>query len=273
MTVYHVETQGDYDVLMIELEEKGCEWRCGVKPTQLNKFKIYGKDTYIYEEYDIISLSDGYYSKVYRSNETLIEYKAKGDNMTQEEMKHKLQEVAKLYEVASDVSVAIETFARGALTVKSDLQEAKSSAKSLIEKIDEYFETLKPKFKVGDYATFDIPSNKKIAKIDRVNGDKLHGLWYDTKSKDIEPDYYGSGSGTAVRYATPKEIEEYKAALTFHKHGRKPFEVKEGDIISYSESEKIFVDVPSFWDKEDFTSGDYTLVKTAEEYNEWIENK
>ena len=82
MTVYHVETQGDYNALMIELEEKGCEWRWGEKPTQLDKFKDYGKDTYIYEEYGgIISFSDGYYFKVYRSNETLIEYKAKGEKM------------------------------------------------------------------------------------------------------------------------------------------------------------------------------------------------
>lgn len=85
MKVYHVETQGDYDALMIELEEKGCEWRCVEKPTKLDKFKIYGKDTYIYEEYGIISLSDGYYSKVYRNNETLIEYKARGEKMTKNE--------------------------------------------------------------------------------------------------------------------------------------------------------------------------------------------
>ena len=82
MTVYHVETQGDYDALMIELEEKGCEWRWGEKPTKLDKFKDYGKNTYIYEEYGgIISFYDGYYFKVYRSNETLIEYKAKGEKM------------------------------------------------------------------------------------------------------------------------------------------------------------------------------------------------
>ena len=145
MTVYHVETQGDYNALMIELEEKGCEWRWGEKPTKLDKFKIYGKDTYIYEEYGIISLSDGYYSKVYRNNETLIEYKAKGENMEEEEMKHKLQENA------FNVSVAVGSlFARGTSAVEADLKEAKSSAKKLIEKIDEYFETLKPKFKVGD---------------------------------------------------------------------------------------------------------------------------
>lgn len=260
MTVYHVETQEDYDALMIYFEKKGFKWMRGEKPTRFDRFKDNGKDTCVYEEDGIISFSGVEYFKKYHSDETLIKYKAKGENMTQEEMKYKLQE-------------AVESFARGISEAEKDLQKAKTSAEKLIEKIDEYFETLKPKFKVGDYATFDIPSNKKIAKIDRVNGNVLHGLWYDTKSKDIEQDYYGSGSGTAVRHATPKEIEEYKAALTFHKHGRKPFEVKEGDIISYSESDKIFVDVPSFWGKEDFTSGDYTLVKTAEEYNEWIENK
>ena len=271
MTVYHTETQGDYDALMIELEEKGCEWRCVEKPTKLDKFKIYGKDTYIYEEYGIISLSDGYYSKVYRNNETLIEYKAKGENMTEEEMKYNLQEVAKLYEVASDVSDAIGTFVRGALTVEADLQEAKSSAKKLIEKIDEYLESQKPKFKVGDYVAIHA-FNKEITKIEKIYGEKLHGLWYDTESGSIRLDYY-FGGGTAVKHATPEEITEYKVALTFYKHGRKPFEIKEGDIISYSESDKIFVDVPSFWGKEDFTGGDYTLLKTAEEFKEWIENK
>ena len=27
MKIYHVKTQADYDALMSELEEKGCEWR------------------------------------------------------------------------------------------------------------------------------------------------------------------------------------------------------------------------------------------------------
>ena len=30
MKIYHTETQEDYNALMIELEEKGCEWRSGV---------------------------------------------------------------------------------------------------------------------------------------------------------------------------------------------------------------------------------------------------
>ena len=258
MKIYHVETQGDYDALMIELEEKGCEWRWGEKPTKLDKFKIYGKDTYIYEEYGIISLSDGYYSKVYRSNETLIEYKAKGEDMIQEEMKHNLQE-------------AVESFARGISEAEKDLQKAKTSAKSLIEKIDEYFETLKPKFKVGDYVTFDIP-NKKIAKIERLNG-ALYGLWYDTESENIKDDLY-FGSGNKFRHATPTEILEYEVALTFLKHDRKPFEVKRGDVVYLKGYDKnIFLDSGNFYEKHNFIDGDIGLVKTVEEFNEWLENK
>ena len=80
MTVYHVETQGDYDALMIELEEKGCKWRNGKKPTHFDVFKAEGKDTYIYDESGVLSFSDGEYFKKCHSDETLIEYKAKGEN-------------------------------------------------------------------------------------------------------------------------------------------------------------------------------------------------
>lgn len=266
MKIYHVETQQDYDALMIELEEKGCEWRCVEKPTKLDKFKIYGKDTYIYEEYGIISLSDGYYSKVYRSNETLIEYKAKGEDMTQEEMNKNT------LDWATDVSASIESFARGTLVVEADLKEAKTSAKKLIEKIDEYFETLKPKFKVGDYATFDIPNNKKIAKINGLNGDVLHGLWYDTESKIIEQDFYLVG-GITVRHATPEEIAEYESALTFYKHGRNPFEVKKGDLIRLPSGKIDLVYYPEDFANLDFVNRGWEFLKTAEEVNEWLENK
>ena len=191
--------------------------------------------------------------------------------MTQEEMKHNLQEVAKLHEVAFDISASIESFARGTLAVEKDLQEAKSSAKKLIKKIDEYLESQKPKFKVGDYVIED--NGDVISKINEVMNGRFFGSYYKRFDNYFYSDSCSIFPNDIERYATPKEIAEYEVALTFHKHGRKPFEIKEGDIISYSESDKIFVDVPSFWDKEDFTSGDYTLVKTAEEFKEWIENK
>ena len=264
MTVYHVETQGDYDALMIELEEKGCEWRWGEKPTQLDKFKDYGKDTYIYEEYGgIISFSDGYYFKVYRSNETLVEYKAKGEDMTQE-VKHKLQEVA------FDISESIESFARGALAVEADLKEAKSSAKKLIEKIDEYFETLKPEFKVGDYVTDMSDDNPFICKIEKFEGNDISGIWY-CVSKKLFFDKLAGFPVSNSRLSTPEEIAEYEVALTFHKHGRKPFEVKDGDLLE-NKFGRYIANGYSF-SKEDFIVGSNTLLKTAEEVNEWIKGE
>ena len=267
MTVYHVETQGDYNALMIELEENGCEWRWGEKPTQLDKFKDYGKDTYIYEEFGgIISFSDGYYFKVYRSNETLIEYKAKGESMTQEEMKHNLQEVA------FNVSVAVESFARGVSESEKDLQKAKTSAKSLIEKIDEYLETLKPKFKVGDYVTDTSDDNHFICKIEKLEGNDISGIWYRV-SKKLFFDKLAGLPISNSRLSTPEEIAEYEVALQFHKHGRKPFEIKEGDILRDDKGNIFFVGFPNNFKKEHFTRGIYTFLKTAEEYNEWLENK
>ena len=277
MTVYHVETQGDYDALMIELEEKGYEWGSGEKPTKLDKFKDYGKDTYIYEEYGgIISFSDGYYFKVYRSNETLIEYKAKGENMTQEEMKQKL------HENALDVFVKVQPFYKSTSESESDLQEAKSSAKKLIEKIDDYLETLKPKFKVGDYVTVYVNGKEKIAKIDELteNNSKAHGLWYDRTFVYVTQDYWFTSGINEFRHARPTEIVEYEAALTFHKHGRKPFGVKDGDIlrddkgnILISDDNIFSADSPKNLKKEYFISGHYTFIKTAEEVNEWLDNK
>lgn len=284
MTNYHVETQEDYNALMVELEEKGCKWRGEErkKLTDFDKFKTYGKDTYIYEKYGIISFSDGYYFKAHHINKTFIEYKAKGENMAEEmkqkEMKHNI------FYWARDVSVAVESFARDMSESEADLQEAKSSAKKLIEKIDEYLENLKPKFKVGDYVTVYVNSKRKTAKIEKIdelveNNSKVHGLWYDRTLVNFKQDYWFSSGLNDFRHARPTEIAEYEVALTFHKHGRKPFEVKEGDIISYNESDKFIVDYediePEFetFDKEKFIRGDLTFLKTAEEVNEWLENK
>lgn len=270
MKVYHVETKEAYDELIIELEEKGRKWLGGVKPTQLDKFKNYGKDTYIFDESGVLSFSNGYYFKAYRSNETLIEYKAKGENMTQEEeMKQKL------HENALDIAVAIGVFTRGTLTVESDLQEAKSSAKNLIENIDEYLESRKPKpkFKVGDYVTVDVNGGKIIAKIDELTENRAaaYGLWYDQTLVNVKQDYWFLTKGNIFSYATPEEIAEYESALSFHKHGRKPFELKRCDVVYLKGYDKnIFLDSGNIYKKHNFVDGDVVLIKTAEEIDEWL---
>ena len=192
--------------------------------------------------------------------------------MTQEEMKHKLQDVAKLHEIAFDVSVAIGTFVRGTLSVEADLQEAKSSAKKLIEKIDDYLESMKTEFKVGDYVTVYVNGKEKIAKIDELteNNSKAHGLWYDRTLVNIKQDYWFPSGLNEFRHATPTEIAEYEVSLTFHKHGRKPFEVKEGDLIKYPNGQNIMIYHPDCFSKTDFLNDGFKLLKTAEEVNEWL---
>lgn len=186
--------------------------------------------------------------------------------MKQEEMKHKLQENA------FDVSVSIESFARGISEAEADLKEAKSSAKKLIEKIEDYLESLKPEFKVGDYITVDVNDRKIITKIDELRESKkeAHGLWYDKTKVNVKQDYWFLTKGNKFRHATPEEIAEYEVALTFHKHGRKPFEVKEGDLIEYPNGQNIMIYYPEIFSKSDFLNDGFKLIKTAEKVNEWL---
>ena len=143
MTVYHVKTQADYDALMIKLEEKGRKWIYGNEPTFFKFWKTFKESTCIIISDKGVTFGDIEYYKKQYPDTPIVEYKAKGENM-EEENKHNLQKIA------FDVSVAIESFARDISESEADLQEAKSSAKKLIEKIDEYLESQKPEFKVGD---------------------------------------------------------------------------------------------------------------------------
>ena len=192
--------------------------------------------------------------------------------MTQEEMKQK-ETKCNIFDRARDVSVAVETFARDMSEAEADLQEAKSSAKKLIEKIDDYLETLNPKFKVGDYVTVYVLGRKITAKIDELTENKTvaHGLWYDRTKVNVEKDFWYLKKGIKFRYATQTEITEYESALTFLKHGRKPFELKRCDVLYLKGYDKnIFLDSGNIYKKHNFVDGDVVLVKTVEEVNEWL---
>ena len=269
MTVYHVETKQAYDELMIELEEKGCKWVGGKKLTDFDEFSTYGIDTYVYDECCKISVSSGNYFKEHHSDEPVIEYKAKGENMTQEEMKRYFLNESR------NVSIAIENFVVDDSTTENSLSKAKSSAKKLIEKIDEYLESQKPKFKVGDYVTVYVNGKEKIAKIDELteNNSKAHGLWYDRTLVNVKQDYWFTSGLNEFRHARPSEIAEYKAALTFHKHGRKPFELKKGDLIKKPSGNFTFILNPENYTKEDFLKYGWEFRSPVEEVNEWLENK
>ena len=258
MKIYHTATQYDYETLMIELEEKGYLWLSGDKPTSKDYWSEDKENSCVrISGEDITSGSLDCYKEEY-PNENIIEYRAKGENM-EEEMKHKLQE-------------AVESFARGISEAEKDLQKAKTSAKSLIEKIYEYFKTLKPKFKVGDYVTDTSDDDPFICKIEKFEGNDISGIWY-CVSKKLFFDKLARLPISNSRASTKEEIAEYEVALTFHKHGRKPFEVKEGDLIEYPNGQNIMIYYPECFSKADFLNDGFKLIKTAEEVNEWLENK
>ena len=182
--------------------------------------------------------------------------------MTQEKIKQELKEIL------HDVTVAVCWGLIDTSTVESDLKEAESSAKKLIEKIDECLETLKPKFNVGDYV---IEQNGNI--ISKI-GEVLNGDFWGSYYKKIN-NYFGNLGGNILvkdieRYATPEEIAEYEAALIFHKHGRNPFEVKKGDLIRTPSEEITLIWNPENFTKTEFLDWGWEFLKTAEEIDEWL---
>ena len=224
MKIYHVETQQAYDELMSELEEKGHRWLSGRKPTFEYYWKSYKENTYIVILGKYINFMPFEQIKKRYQNNPIIEYKAKG-----EEMKHNLQEV------------------------ESNLKEAKVFVKKLIEKIDEYLESLKPEFKVGDIVSSEIfVDGSGIVRLEEdLTNDfsGIEGLWYIKKDCEIKDTAFGV-INKKTRHATPEEISEYEAALNFHKHGRKPFEVKRGDVVYLKGYDKnIFLDSGNIYKK------------------------
>lgn len=131
-----------------------------------------------------------------------------------------------------------------------------------------------PEFKSGDIVASWVFGDGSFGLV-QLNEDltnrltSVDGFWYIKRDCDITDTSIGVFKED-TRHATPSEIEEYESALTFHKHGRKPFEVKQGDILRDDKGNIFFVDFPSNWEKESFTSGRYTFLKTAEGVNEWL---
>ena len=76
MAIYHTATQEDYNSLMVELEEKGCKWRSGEKPTHLYEFKTYDKNTCITISGKNITFDSIEWHKKEYPDPSIIEYKA-----------------------------------------------------------------------------------------------------------------------------------------------------------------------------------------------------
>lgn len=123
-------------------------------------------------------------------------------------------------------------------------------------------------FKVGDYVTDTSDDDPFICKIEEFEGNDILGRWYCVSKKYF--DKLLELPISTSRLSTPEEIAEYEVALTFHKHGRKPFEVKQGDLIRTPSEEFTFICNPENYTKEVFLDYRWEFLKTAEEVNEWV---
>lgn len=78
MQIYHVETQEDYDALMVELEGKGILWNDGTMPTDENCWQVREEETAIRLHNDeIITHGSLIASKIEYPDIAIQKYKAK----------------------------------------------------------------------------------------------------------------------------------------------------------------------------------------------------
>ncbi|MBC2040766.1 DUF3310 domain-containing protein [Listeria marthii] len=84
MKLYHVETQEDYDALMVELEKEGCVWEDDTKPTHNknnnNNWNDFKRDTVIKRSNQnrLVYMDKDYYENPYTTT-PIEKYKAKTD--------------------------------------------------------------------------------------------------------------------------------------------------------------------------------------------------
>ena len=76
MKIYHVETQQDYDALMVELEEKGYKWLSGHKPTDFRYWEEDKENTCIKISGKFITFDSIEWHKGGYPDPSIIEYKS-----------------------------------------------------------------------------------------------------------------------------------------------------------------------------------------------------
>ena len=187
--------------------------------------------------------------------------------MTNEEMKQNIGGFATYVSIAAGSLARDIKFESKESTVEFDLKEAKSSAEKLIENIEEYLESLKPEFKVGDYVTDTSDDDPFICKIEKFVGNGISGRWY-----CVSDNYFDRLVELPIpssRLSTPEEVKLYESALQFRERGRKPFEVKKGDLIRTPSKKITFIFNPENYTKEDFLGYGWEFLKTVEEVSEW----
>lgn len=96
MQIYHVETQEDYDALMVELSDRGAKWVSGQEATDLEEWHNYKECTGIFLENNIIEYSDIDFFKEDFPDTPIQKYKAK-QNDVESSIKQVSQNNAELF--------------------------------------------------------------------------------------------------------------------------------------------------------------------------------
>lgn len=155
MKLYHVETQEDYNALMIELEKKGCLWNVEEKPTKCNCWHMFKEDTVIAIEHaSTLCVRPKSHCERVRFDIPIQKYKAKQD------------EVAKWYDDAAIITRALPAVEASMKNQNNDnVNNPAHYAAGGIETLD-YI-----KAKVNDYPSY-VAGNilKYVSRYEHKNG-------------------------------------------------------------------------------------------------------
>ncbi|CEN27967.1 hypothetical protein [Pseudolactococcus piscium] len=177
------------------------------------------------------------------------------------------------HDLIINIALTIGTFTTSLKLTDDDLARTQKLVKKFDETLTEFIDSRKPKFKKGDYVSSQIFADGSFALV-RLKEDltdifsSVNGIWYAKIDCSVtETSYEVFEEDT--RKATPEEIAEYKAALNFHEHGRKPFVIKNGDLVANGDGISHIVE-NAHNNKELFLLNNLKLLATSEELEKWL---
>lgn len=171
------------------------------------------------------------------------------------------------HDLIINIASTIGTFTTSLKLTDDDLARTQKLVKKFDETLAEFIDSRKPKFKVGDYVVREYSDETYIGEVNDIKENHAVCCSYETVNDVICIDEIFNLEN--IRHATPEEIAEYKAALNFHEHGRKPFEIKDGDLVANGDGISHIVE-NAHNNKELFLLNNLKLLATAEELEKWL---
>ncbi|MGJ6136705.1 DUF3310 domain-containing protein [Listeria monocytogenes] len=156
MELYHVETQEDYNALMVEVEKEGYHWRSGLYATskELDHWKLHGPETVISAVAEVLGYANIQYYKNEYPDTPIKKYKAKED---------------KFPEWLDDAANVMKAISAGGASVKNEntdnINNPEHYTSGGIETLD-YI-----KAKVSDYPSYAVGNIVKyVSRYEHKNG-------------------------------------------------------------------------------------------------------